>query len=275
MIRKKWLILGLILAVGLIGLGMVRWTPAGLLANLAGFRQQGLIKEFFEANNRDNPQLPIEWPEVVTLNTPTPQSTRLNNGLSSLFSNETENGASLTTPTPNPIQPLSSIEIAIYFLAEPRIFYEDEIFTNRLERRGGEDKPITYFIEYDEVGLNQYLNYWFGFWAESDGQIRNIRFDLKPAGLIVYADVDLWLRQQRVGIVFVLDSSGRQFAFKGVDIGGELFTQPPTGALANYIHYLESQGNLALSDLRFLDPAGTLTIHQIYLDEDFVQIIAK
>ena len=266
---KKRLAFGLILMAGLVGLGITMLNPAGAIANVAGFRHNGQTSDFLEANFRANRPLPTpEWVGVDVFEATSPLLAE------PLLVDNREEGIDLATP--NPVQSLEWVRVEVYFLPEAQVFYADHIFANRLERWERPGGPLFYLIEYDEAGLNQYLNYWFNYWQTSNSQIENVRFDLQPAGLIIYADVDLWLGQQRVGIVFTLDSSGRQFAFQGVDIGGELFSQPPAGPVADYIHQLVQQGNWALRDLRFLDPAGTtLTIQQIYLDQGTVQIIAK
>ncbi len=172
-------------------------------------------------------------------------------------------------------QPLNSVEVDIWFLPAPRVFSAEHIFAKRLERGRTTGGQVAYFIEFDEAGLNQYLNYWFGAWAKQNTHLRNAYMDLKPGGVIVYGEVDLGTRWQRAGAVFSLDESGRQFVFAGVDMAGELLAAPPYGPLTEGIKALTENGNRALRELRFIDPEGDLYIQQIVLSDNTAQIAAQ
>jgi len=170
-------------------------------------------------------------------------------------------------------QPLDSVAITIWFLPTQETFYAQDIFAKRLERGQTADGQVAYFVDFDEAGLTQYLNYWFANWAARYVNFRNAQVDLKPGGLVIYGDLDLGTKWQRVGAVFNLDESGRQFNFVGVDIDGQLMAAPPAGPIATAAIALTVNGNRALQDLKFIDPAGILAIQQITLTEDGAQIV--
>lgn len=181
-------------------------------------------------------------------------------------------------PLPQPVKQITvlpEVEIAIWFLDGPRAFSADTIFANRLERGYLDDGQLAYFIEFDEAGVNRYLHYWFGAWAEEHTQLQSTRVDLKPGGLTIYGDVKIGTQVQTVGALFALDESYRQFEFVGVDVGGQVLAAPPDGPLTAAIEALEDNGNRALRELQFLDTEGTLTIQAIVLTEDTVQIMAR
>jgi len=173
------------------------------------------------------------------------------------------------------IQPLEAVNIDIWFLPAPRVFVAEEIFAKRLERGLASDDRVTYAIEFDEAGLNHYLTYWFEGWVQQTINVRNATMDLKPNGLIVYGEVDLGLKWQRMGAVFNLDASGRQFIFAGIDLEGQLLATPPLGPIAEAVTTLELNGNRALRELKFIDAQGNLYIQQIILAEEGVQVIAQ
>jgi len=173
------------------------------------------------------------------------------------------------------IQPLEAVKIDIWFLPAPRVFVAEEIFAKRLERRLASNDRVTYAIEFDEAGLNHYRTYWFEGWVQQTINVRNATMDLKPNGLIVYGEVDLGLKWQRMGAVFNLDASGRQFIFAGIDLEGQLLATPPLGPIAEAVTTLELNGKRALRELKFIDAQGNLYIQQIILAEEGVQVIAQ
>jgi hypothetical protein len=198
---------------------------------------------------------------------------RSNGQTSVYFEKQAALGARPAIAWPKANQSLDSVDITIWFLPTQETFYAQDIFAKRLERGQTADGQVAYFIDFDEASLTQYLNYWFANWAARYVNFRNAQVALKPSGLIIYGDVDLGTHWQRVGAVFNLDESGRQFNFVGVDIDGQLMSIPPAGPIATAAMALTVNGNRALQDLKFIDPAGTLSIQQIVLTEDGAQIV--
>lgn len=266
MTRRKWLLPGcLILLLLLIAL-VVLGAPAALALRLAGLRAQGSVESYFETQTvPDQPTIPWDNPAVQPLQpTPTPAGTPDPKAVA----------AALAEIDPAAPQPLEALTVDVWFLAQPQTFYAPEIFARRLERGLADDGRTAYYIDFNQEGINTYLSYWFGGAIASGGRVRNAWIDLRPGGAVIYADVDLELGWQKVGAVFMLDATGRQLILTGVDVGGRFYSIPPAGRVAELASQLESQGNRALADLTFLDPAGALKIQTIRLAEDSVQILA-
>lgn len=276
MSRRKWILpgCGLLLALGIIALIVA--TPAALALRFAGFRAEGKTDEIFD--NKSPAQQPaILWSDEAALETsstdlaviPTPLATPAADG-------------SVPDPVPatqaqvatGPVA-LEAVTVDIYFLSQPRTFYADEIFAKRLEKDTQNDQTV-YYVEFDEEGANQYLNYWFGQYVDYQymDRVKNPWVDLKPGGAIIYADVNLELGWKRVGAVFTLETTGRQLSLAGVDLDGKLYSTPPDGQIAQLVGQLESEANRALSDLTFLDPTGQLKLQVISLDENSVKLLA-
>jgi len=246
-----------VVVIGVVALS----APAALALRLAGFRAQGRTVDYL--NEQAAVTKPtIQWPaaqSAVTFSTPTPAGTP----------------EPVVQPQGTvPAEPLDSVQVDIWFLSQPAIFYPHQIFAKRLERGRTDDHQLAYYIEFNQEGVNTYLNYWFGDFVEQEARVRNVWIDLKPGGAVAYAEVNLELGWQRVGAVLMLDASGRQFVLAGVEIEGQLYSTPPAGQIADLAGQLEREGNRALRELTFLDPAGQLCIQAISLGEDGVQILA-
>lgn len=181
----------------------------------------------------------------------------------------------VNTPAPDAPQSLDEVQIDLSLLPQPRTYTADQVHAERLERGETADGQTAYYIEYDEAGFNSYMHTWLvNVNNRQADRLQNVWFDLKPGGIMIYADVDLVIGQQRMGALFTLDESGRQFVFQGVEIGGQLLSVAPAGEIANAVSQLEANANQALRDLTFLDATGPLTIQQITISEDRAQILA-
>ena len=262
--RRKWLLPGCAIALLALVVLVVTGAPAALALRLAGLRSEGDTTDYFQ--KKAIAILPtIQWFNPATQpleSTPTPAATSVG-------------GESVDVETaPAGPQPLEEVVVDVWFLNQPETFESSQVYAERLERGSLDDDQVAYYIEYDETGLNTYLETWFGAYVASQYPLRNPRIDLKPGGAVVYAEVNLEVGWQEVGAVFTLDESGRQFVLDGLDVGGRFYSLPPDGEVANLASQLESQGNRALQDLTFIDPAGSLTVQSINLTEDSVQILA-
>ena len=239
--------------------GVLALVAIPLSLRLAGFRAQANDTAFWAENVRANEYAAVVWPAVAGDVT--------NSALHPVNSE----GATAVAGQP---QPLSQVEIEVYFLPQAETFTSDTVFAERLERDVTAEGAPEYYIEYNEAGLNTYLNYWFS-GSVAQEPVQNLWFDLKPGGLVIYGDVAVGIGTQRLGAVFTLDANGRQFSLQGFDIGGQIISTPPDGQIAAQVAQLELMGNRALADLQFLENGRQLTIQQIYLEEDRAQILAR
>jgi hypothetical protein len=261
MSRRKWAFTGCAVLVALmVGILLVA-TPAAIALSLAGFRSEGRTGDFL--NERASAVPPtIQWSRQAA---PPPTPTAPADG-----SAPPPAGAGV----PSGSGLLDPVVVDIWFLSQPTAFSAGDTFASRLERGRIEEDTLAYYIEFDQVGINSYLNRWFGGYVAQEPRLRNVSLDLKPGGAIVYAEVDLEVGWQGVGAVFMLDASGRQLILAGVDMDGRLYSTPPDGQIARLVARLESESNRALRELAFVDPAGRLTVQRISLGEDLVQILA-
>ncbi|CAG0928531.1 hypothetical protein TFLX_00909 [Thermoflexales bacterium] len=245
--RRLWLLMAGAFLICVVGLGTMWFRPLGdthtYLYNMAF------------ANSRT----PLQWsgtaPDLKVV--------------------EARSAPATSDPNEVGVLPLAAVTVDIWFLSQPETFDAEHIYASRLERGRIGDGPLTYYLEFTEEGLNQYLHYWFGDGSAVDPRLRNVWFDLKPGSLIVYAEVDVLGNWQRIGAVFNLAANGRQFTFIGLDSAGQLYGAPAAGPIAEVISSLEAQGNRALRELKFIDPAGNLYLQQIAIMEDGAQILAR
>jgi hypothetical protein len=264
MSRRKWAFTGCaVLVVLMVGIVLVA-TPAAIALRLAGFRSKGRTGDFLDERASAVPPT-IQWSgQAAALPTPTAPA----DGSAPAPAAPAGSGG------PSDVGPLDRVVVDIWFLSQPTAFSAGDTFARRLERGRIEDGALAYYIEFDQAGINTYLNCWFGGYVAQEPRVRNVWLDLKPGGAIVYAEVDLEVGWQGVGAVFMLDASGRQLILAGVDMDGRLYSTPPEGQVASLVARLESESNRALRELAFVDPAGRLTVQRISLGEDLVQILA-
>lgn len=244
--RRLWLLMAGALLICVVGLGTM-W-----------FRPLGDTHTYLNNMTFANPQAPLQWSETAP----------------ELKAVEAISSPATSDPNAVGVLPLDAVTVDIWFLSQPETFDAEHIYASRLERGRIGDGPLTYYLEFTEEGLNQYLHYWFGEGSAVDPRLRNVWFDLKPGSLIVYADVDVLGNWQRIGAVFNLAADGRQFAFIGLDSAGQLYGAPAAGPIAEVINSLQAQGNRALRELKFVDPDGDLYLRQIVITEDGAQILA-
>lgn len=103
-------------------------------------------------------------------------------------------------------------------------------------------------------------------------RIRNVRFDLRPGGMVVYGDVyiaqvNLW---QTVGVVMRFTADNR-LAVSGVDINGQLYAAPPND-IGGTITEIESIANDVLQQLTVQAGLETYALSSIYSDDSVLVI---
>lgn len=109
-----------------------------------------------------------------------------------------------------------------------------------------------------------------------NGQVRGARFDLRPGGAVVYADVlvpqlGAW---QHLGIALRVDASGRQLQAAGVDIDGVLYAAPPT-ELGSILRDAEAAANEALRQLALNAGGARFTLDQVRVDDSALTLILR
>lgn len=109
-----------------------------------------------------------------------------------------------------------------------------------------------------------------------NGQVRGARFDLRPGGAVVYADVlvpqlGAW---QNLGVVLRVDGSGRQLQAAGVDISGVLYAAPPN-ELGSILRDAEAAANEALRQLALNAGGARFTLDQVRVDDSALTLILR
>lgn len=178
-----------------------------------------------------------------------------------------------TVPPLQQPAPVRQIVVSIPQVGQQAIIPDGE----RLQAVTGLD-PVTsqrtLQAQTDEAGLLALCQQYSLLCAEGNGQVRRVRFDLRPNGLIVYGELlvpglNVW---QPVGIV--LQQVGRRLGVVGVDINGMLLVDPPAPYNA-----LVQQAENAINDL-----IGTLSatvdnnayaLHELFIDDERLTLILR
>ncbi|NOK86050.1 MAG: hypothetical protein GFH27_549395n72 [Chloroflexi bacterium AL-W] len=107
-----------------------------------------------------------------------------------------------------------------------------------------------------------------------DDRVRSVAFDLKPGGMIVYADVFTGFNWQRLGVVTQVDAlTGSSFVVTGVDIAGVTYNPNSlpfglSGSVAPLIGDIEREGNAILREL-VVQASGTgYRLQSLSIDEN-------
>lgn len=114
----------------------------------------------------------------------------------------------------------------------------------------------------------------------SDPRFKNPRIDLRPGGMVFYADATIPNQynvtlSQTVGVVMKLDASGKQFEFAGIDLGGELFDNPPE-QLADTVDKMQAGANALLTQVTVDAGSGqALTVSQINIDDNNLTLVLR
>lgn len=98
---------------------------------------------------------------------------------------------------------------------------------------------------------------------------QNVALDLRPGGLVAYADATLPQLggvTQRLGVVLQVDMTGRRLEFVGLDINGSLFTNPPP-ELSTLIAQLEQDANTILTGLSVEMAGSQYSLSRITIDD--------
>jgi len=132
-----------------------------------------------------------------------------------------------------------------------------------------------YLLDVDESSVNRLL------WelVLPDGThsncYRDVAVDLQPGGLIIYADVDLGIRWQRMGLL--LQHAGTEtLSLAGVVLNGTLYTTPASDSLAQSILPAGRRAQQALHALMLVGPLpGEAHVEDVRFHQDRLQILAQ
>lgn len=106
---------------------------------------------------------------------------------------------------------------------------------------------------------------------------QNVALDLRPGGLVAYADATLPQLggvTQRLGVVLQVDITGRRLEFVGLDINGSLFTNPPA-ELSTLIAQLEQDANTILTGLSVEMAGSQYSLSRITIDDTMLVLFLQ
>lgn len=179
-----------------------------------------------------------------------------------VFTNQTARPA----PTLAQPAPVSQIIVSIPQVGQQALVPDGE----RIQAAVGLDPQTAQTVlqaQTNEAGLLALCQQYSTLCAAGNGQVRGVRFDLRPNGLIVLGEVlvpglNTW---QPVGVVF--QQVGRRLGVVGVDVNGMLLVNPPAPYSA-LIAEAEEVVNALISTLSASVDGTAYTVQEIYLDDD-------
>jgi hypothetical protein len=134
----------------------------------------------------------------------------------------------------------------------------------------------AYLLTLDESSLNQLL--WGRIFSDraDGGRYCNLEVDLQPGGLVLYGDVDLGLRRQRMGLLLLQDDGAPTVSLAGVVLNQELYTLPEDSTLVRHLLPAGRQVRRALRVLTLVGPLpGEAHPDIVRFHRDRLQILAQ
>lgn len=183
------------------------------------------------------------------------------------------------TPAPtivvqNPVEPAS---ITIYLPQGAHTLSTDSRAVDVIVGSDTTGMPVT-VLTFTESGLLDICRQRSPLCAQGNAQFQNINLDLRPGGLIVYADANLselgFDLQQKIGIVMTVASNKAQLNFAGVDIHGALFSAP-LGGLQDRIATVERDVNDFLNQLTVDAGNGQRSLSEIQISDNTLTLVMR
>jgi hypothetical protein len=134
----------------------------------------------------------------------------------------------------------------------------------------------TYLLTFDEDDLNRLLRRHIFPEGLGSNRYRDLEIDLLPQGLVLYADVDLGLRSQRMGLLLLPDEGGLTLSPGGVVLDQQLYGLPEEGSLAQALLPAGRQAQRVLNALTVVGPLpGEARAEVVSFHHDQLQILAR
>ncbi|MDX2162736.1 MAG: hypothetical protein SF162_15560 [bacterium] len=163
-------------------------------------------------------------------------------------------------------QPVEQVTINLGDYGVQVIQNEPTLYDFTIGTAGGTNAAAVTFTE---AGLLDLCRQRTTLCANQNPQIQNVALDLRPNGMVVYADAtlpQLGGASQRLGAVLRVDGSGRRLTFVGLDIDGALFVNPP-GELAGLVDQVEAGANDLLNTLTVQASGVPYALVRIIIDD--------
>lgn len=111
--------------------------------------------------------------------------------------------------------------------------------------------------------------------ANGNDQFRNTRIDLRPGGAVIYADVNLGGMWQTVGGVLQFDAASRRLDVAGVELGGLVYSAPPSSEITSLISRFETTANDLIQQLSLQAGGAQYRLDTIQFDEAQVMFVLR
>jgi uncharacterized protein YigE (DUF2233 family) len=132
----------------------------------------------------------------------------------------------------------------------------------------------NYLLVLDQAALNSFVDRWLLKENAERASYRDVWVDLQPGGLIVFADVNLGLRWQRAGLLFVQD--GISLRATRLVLGDESFALPESGVLSGRVASAAVQPQRLIEDLVLAGPLpGEARIKDLRIHPDRIEVHAQ
>lgn len=131
--------------------------------------------------------------------------------------------------------------------------------------------------QFTELGLVELCNQRDNFCTNGEGRFRNVNFDLRPNGVVVYADVDTSvLGWQRLGIVLRLDNTNARVEVIGVEYSGSVYDANSIPFdLGTTIDDIEQTGNDILREAVLSTGGNTYRLSYMIVDENTLTVVMR
>lgn len=132
-----------------------------------------------------------------------------------------------------------------------------------------------YLLSINEESANKFLWELVSPEGLDNRRYRNITVDLQPGGLIVYADVNLGIRWQRVGLLLLQDAGTVTLSPTGVTLNGKLYAIPESGSPARLLLPVGRRAQRTLRALTIVGPLpGEARVEAARFHQHRLQILA-
>jgi hypothetical protein len=137
-------------------------------------------------------------------------------------------------------------------------------------------ETTQYLVTIGEAGARQALEGLIFPEGSDGGRYENVMLDLHPGGATVYADVDLGIRRERMGLLFLTGSDQLTLSPAGLVLDGELYRMPGESPLARLIFPVAGRSERALQALTVVGPLpGRARVEAVRFGHDSIQILAR
>ncbi|MBU0705099.1 MAG: phosphodiester glycosidase family protein [Chloroflexi bacterium] len=184
--------------------------------------------------------------------------------------------ASALPPDPPPLisegSPLDRVEL---LLPQPLRLTPADLGDGEIIGDATTPGASAYLLALDETALNALLQRHFLPDDSIGDRYRDLWVDLQPGGLVLYADVNLGLSWQRMGLL-LLQEGEMALTPTGLVLDDELYALPDEGFLAQAIPRVQSTTAQALETLTLSGPLpGEARVSQVRFHADWLEILAQ